>query len=75
MYDLMGKMTNCNGAGQCGTCAVKLESDAWGPRSDYEAQKLAKKYGSSDVYRLACQTLVEAGEATVTLQPPPPKKK
>jgi ferredoxin len=64
------------GAGQCTTCAVKVESSAWGPRSEYEAGKLAKKYGANnEEYRLACQTLVQPGAATVTLRPPPPGKK
>lgn len=63
------------GAGQCGTCAVKIESASWGPRSEWEAGKLAKKYGAtSEQYHLACQTLVQPGEATITLRPPPPKK-
>ena len=64
------------GAGQCGTCAVKIESDSWGPRSEWEAGKLAKKYGpDNDEYRLACQSPVQPGEATITLRPPPPSKK
>lgn len=63
------------GAGQCGTCAVKIESASWGPRSEWEAGKLAKKYGASnEQYHLACQTPVQPGEATITLRPPPPKK-
>ncbi len=75
VYDFVGKISNCNGAGQCGTCVVKLESKVWGPRSEYEAEKIkkGKKYGEGEEYRLACQTVVEGGEATVTLRPP--KKK
>ncbi|EWM26017.1 ferredoxin [Nannochloropsis gaditana] len=72
VYDLMGKMTNCNGAGQCGTCVVKVTSPSWGLRSEYEADKILKgrKFGESEEYRLACQTTVERGEATVVVRPP-----
>lgn len=35
------QMTNCNGGGQCGTCAVQVEqAEGWDPRSDWEAGKL-----------------------------------
>merc|ERR1711871_65746 len=26
LYDMKGKATNCGGAGQCGTCVVRLET-------------------------------------------------
>lgn len=38
------QMTNCNGGGQCGTCAVQVDkADGWDPRSDWEANKLKVK--------------------------------
>uniref|UniRef100_A0A7S1XJK9 PDZ domain-containing protein n=1 Tax=Phaeomonas parva TaxID=124430 RepID=A0A7S1XJK9_9STRA len=60
VYDLMGKVTNCNGAGQCGTCAVAVlgETDALSERTDAELRKLGKK---PDNWRLACQVVVEGG--------------
>ncbi|KAM3571174.1 hypothetical protein VYU27_006784 [Nannochloropsis oceanica] len=72
VYDLISKMTNCNGAGQCGTCVVKVTSPSWGIRSEYEAAKILKgrKFGDEEEYRLACQTSVEAGEATIMVRPP-----
>jgi len=59
-------------AGQCGTCVVKVTSPSWGLRSEYEADKILKgrKFGESEEYRLACQTIVERGEATVVVRPP-----
>ncbi|AFY65613.1 ferredoxin [Geitlerinema sp. PCC 7407] len=57
IYTLMGKMMNCGGYGQCGTCIVEvLEGmENLSPRTDVEDRKLRKK---ADSYRLACQALV-----------------
>ncbi|CAM9180871.1 unnamed protein product [Pylaiella littoralis] len=67
VYDMVGKMTNCNGGGQCGTCAVQVdEADGWDPRSDWEAKKLK---GRPESQRLACQTIIQ-GDATVVTKPP-----
>lgn len=75
VYDLMGKLSNCNGAGQCGTCVVRVEAGAWGGRSQYEESKLqAKGWGKDPLFRLACQTPVGPGDATVTVRPTKPKK-
>jgi ferredoxin len=51
---------------------VKVTSPSWGLRSEYEANKIlkGKKYGEGEEYRLACQTSVEGGEATVMVRPP-----
>ena len=66
LYTFMTTMTNCNGGGQCGTCAVVVENDAFGPRNDWEDGKLKGKPGSA---RLACQTVIAGNSATVVLQP------
>ena len=44
------QMTNCNGGGQCGTCAVQVEeAEGWDPRSDWEAGKLKVLIGQPRV--------------------------
>jgi ferredoxin len=57
LYTLMGKMMNCGGYGQCGTCIVEVVEgiENLSPKTDVENRKLKKKPGT---YRLACQTLV-----------------
>lgn len=65
VYDTIGKMTNCNGGGQCGTCVVKVVGSGWSPRTDWESGKLK---GRPTSHRLSCQTIIE-GDATITLQP------
>ncbi len=57
IYTLIGKMTNCGGYGQCGTCIVEIVEgiENLSPRTDVENRKLKKK---PENYRLACQTLV-----------------
>ncbi|CAM9853976.1 unnamed protein product [Laminaria digitata] len=66
VYDMVGKMTNCNGGGQCGTCAVQVEkAEGWDPRSDWEAGKLK---GRPESQRLACQTII-GGDATIIAKP------
>lgn len=67
LYKLYGKMMNCGGYGQCGTCIVEvLEGEEnLSPRSAVEEKKLRKKPGN---YRLACQTVVN-GSVTVKVKP------
>ncbi len=57
IYTLVGKMMNCGGYGQCGTCIVEIVEgiENLSPRTDFEQRKLKKK---PDNYRLACQTRV-----------------
>ncbi|NJK46916.1 (2Fe-2S)-binding protein [Candidatus Gracilibacteria bacterium] len=57
IYTFKGKLTNCGGYGQCGTCIVEIVEgeENLSPRTDFEQRKLKKK---PDNYRLACQTLV-----------------
>jgi ferredoxin len=67
IYTFMGKLTNCGGYGQCGTCVVEvLEGEEnLSPRTEVENRKLKKK---PDTYRLACQTLVN-GPVSIKTKP------
>ena len=67
IYTLVGKMMNCGGYGQCGTCVVEITegSENLSPRTQVEEQKLRKR---PDNCRLACQTLVN-GDVTVKTKP------
>ena len=71
IYTFVGKMMNCGGYGQCGTCIVEVV-DGMGnlsPRTEVEKRKL-KKY--PDSYRLSCQTMVNG---PVSIRTKPQKKK
>ena len=65
IYKLMGKMTNCGGYGQCGTCIVEVVEglENLSPRTEAENRKLKKK---PENYRLACQALVNGPISVVT---------
>ncbi|MBV8883705.1 MAG: (2Fe-2S)-binding protein [Chroococcidiopsidaceae cyanobacterium CP_BM_RX_35] len=65
IYTLMGKMMNCGGYGQCGTCIVEVVDgmENLSPRTEVENRKLKRKPGN---YRLACQTLVNGSVSVVT---------
>ncbi|MBE9114582.1 (2Fe-2S)-binding protein [Lusitaniella coriacea LEGE 07157] len=67
IYTMMGKITNCGGYGQCGTCIVEIieGEENLSERTDFEQRKLRKK---PDSYRLACQTLVN-GPISVNTKP------
>lgn len=67
LYTFMGKMTNCGGYGQCGTCIVEIVEgmENLSERTEFEKRKLKKKPES---YRLACQTLVN-GPVSVKTKP------
>ena len=67
LYTFSGKMMNCGGYGQCGTCIVEIVEgmENLSPRTKVEEQKLKKRPPS---YRLACQTLVN-GPVTVRTKP------
>jgi ferredoxin len=65
LYTLGGKMMNCGGYGQCGTCVVEVVEgmENLSPRTEAEEQKLRKK---PETYRLACQTLVHGAVSVCT---------
>jgi ferredoxin len=67
IYTLKGKLTNCGGYGQCGTCVVEIVEgmDNLSPKTDFEKRKLKRK---PENYRLACQTLVN-GAVSVKTKP------
>ncbi len=65
LYNLYGKMMNCGGYGQCGTCQVEVVEgmEYLSPRTEVENRKLKRK---PENYRLACQTLVHGPVSVVT---------
>jgi ferredoxin len=67
IYKLMGKLTNCGGYGQCGTCIVEVVDglENLSPRTDFETKKLKRK---PETYRLACQTMVN-GDVSIKTRP------
>ncbi|MEQ8958780.1 MAG: 2Fe-2S iron-sulfur cluster-binding protein [Coleofasciculus sp. C2-GNP5-27] len=67
LYTFKGKLMNCGGYGQCGTCVVEVVEgmENLSPRTEVEQRKLKKKPES---YRLACQTLVN-GPVSVKTKP------
>jgi ferredoxin len=67
LYTLKGKLTNCGGYGQCGTCIVEIVEgmENLSERTAFEQRKLKRK---PDTYRLACQTLVN-GSVSVKTKP------
>lgn len=72
LYTLMGKMMNCGGYGQCGTCVVEIIEglENLSPKTPVEERRFRNK---PDNYRLACQTLVN-GNVTVQTKPTGKKK-
>ncbi|MGK7894628.1 MAG: 2Fe-2S iron-sulfur cluster-binding protein [Microcystaceae cyanobacterium] len=67
LYTFRGKLMNCGGAGQCGTCIVEVLTgmENLSPPTNFEKRVLKKK---PDNYRLACQTLVN-GSVTIKTKP------
>jgi len=67
IYTLVGKMMNCGGYGQCGTCVVEIVEgvENLSPRTQVEERKLRKR---PENCRLACQTMVN-GPVTVKTKP------
>jgi ferredoxin len=65
IYTTWGKMMNCGGYGQCGTCIVEIVEgmENLSPRTPVEDKKLKKKPAN---YRLACQSLVNGSISVVT---------
>ncbi|WP_159783006.1 2Fe-2S iron-sulfur cluster-binding protein [Sodalinema gerasimenkoae] len=67
VYKTWGKLTNCGGYGQCGTCIVEVIEgmENLSPPTETEKRKLRKK---PDSYRLACQVQVN-GEVSIKTKP------
>jgi len=68
IYTFKGKMLNCGGYGQCGTCIVEVAEgmENLSERTPAEQQKLKKK---PDTYRLSCQTIVNGGDVSIITKP------
>ena len=67
LYTFVGKMVNCGGYGQCGTCVVEIVEgmENLSPKTSVEERKLRKR---PENCRLACQTIVD-GPVTVRTKP------
>ena len=67
LYTFRGKLTNCGGYGQCGTCIVEIVAgmENLSQTTPFEERKLKRK---PENYRLACQTIVN-GAVTVKTKP------
>ncbi|WP_026735926.1 2Fe-2S iron-sulfur cluster-binding protein [Fischerella sp. PCC 9605] len=65
LYKLRGKLMNCGGLGQCGTCIVEIVEgmENLSHRTEVENYMLKKK---PETYRLACQTLVNGSVGVKT---------
>ena len=65
IYTFMGKLTQCGGYGQCGTCVVDIVEGTQNvsPRNAVENRMLKKRPSSC---RLACQTIVNGPISVVT---------
>ena len=65
IYTFVGKLTQCGGYGQCGTCVVDIVegSQNLSPRSAVEGRMLKKRPSTC---RLACQTIVNGPISVVT---------
>ena len=65
IYTFMGKLTQCGGYGQCGTCVVDIVEGAQNltPRTAVEEKILRKRPSSC---RLACQAMVQGDISVVT---------
>ncbi|GIL80902.1 hypothetical protein Vretimale_9396 [Volvox reticuliferus] len=63
LYTTWGKIWQCGGGGNCGTCIVDVRegADLLSERTQAEKKKLA---GKPATWRLACQTRVGDGENT-----------
>mmetsp|Transcript_28435 Transcript_28435/g.63483 ORF Transcript_28435/g.63483 Transcript_28435/m.63483 type:complete len:244 (-) Transcript_28435:217-948(-) len=69
IYTFKGKLTNCNGGGQCGTCIVdviKSDSGALSNRTPVEEARLKNKGPS---FRLACQAVCQGGDISIKTKP------
>lgn len=67
LYTLGGKLRNCGGGGQCGTCIIAIEDGVYSTngRTPKEEFLLEGKPGD---FRLACRTLI-SGDVTIRTKP------
>ncbi len=67
LYTFKGKLTNCGGVGQCGTCIVEVIEgmENLSPKTPFEERRLKRRPPS---FRLACQTLAH-GDVKLKTKP------
>jgi ferredoxin len=72
IYTFSGKLMNCGGYGQCGTCVVDIAAgdENLSPRTQVEERKL-KKWPAT--CRLACQATVHGPVSVITKPSRQPK--
>lgn len=74
IYTFMGKLTQCGGYGQCGTCVLDIVEgmENLSPRTAIEEKMLRKRPSSC---RLACQTTIQGSfQGSVIVETKPDKK-
>jgi ferredoxin len=71
IYTFIGKISNCNGGGQCGTCVVDVVSSDPGALSERTLTEELKLKGKSPSFRLACQCMVKGGQVSIKTKPKP----
>jgi ferredoxin len=67
LYTLGGKLRNCGGAGQCGTCIVAVEDGVFNTNGRTPKEEVLLD-GKPDHWRLACRTMVH-GDITISMKP------
>lgn len=67
LYSLGGKLRNCGGAGQCGTCIVAVE-EGWENMNARSTKEEILLRGKPEHWRLACRAKVY-GDVTVRTKP------
>lgn len=67
LYTLGGKLRNCGGAGQCGTCVIAVEDGVYSTNGRTPKEEFLLD-GKPANFRLACRTLVN-GDCTIRVKP------
>lgn len=67
LYTLGGKLKNCGGGGQCGTCIVAVEDGVYSTNGRTPKEEHLLK-GKPANFRLACRTMIN-GDCTVRTKP------
>lgn len=67
IYTIGGKLRNCGGAGQCGTCMISVEDGAYSTNGKAPKEEIMLK-DRPDNWRLACRTLIH-GDCTIRTKP------
>jgi len=70
LYDFFGKISNCGGVGQCGTCVVDIVSCDVFPLNDRTPVEEKFLRNRKNSCRLACQTVVREGSKLKVISKP-----